>query len=78
MLRTLLQIEDTITQTARFYYETRNQNCIVIYDRGAMDPVAYLDEKDWELLKQRNPSWNEVDLRDNRYDQILHLVSLKN
>ena len=25
-----------------------------------MDPVAYLDEHDWEILKQRNPSWNEV------------------
>lgn len=39
-----------------------------------MDPVAYLDEEDWEILKQRNPAWNEVDLRDNRYDQIIHLV----
>ena len=26
----------------------------------------------------RNPSWNEVDLRDNRYDQIVHLVTAAN
>ena len=31
--------------------------------------------EDWETLKIRNPSWNEIDLRDNRYDQILHLVT---
>lgn len=43
-----------------------------------MDPVAYLEEGDWDILKQKNPLWNEVDLRDNRYDQIIHLVSLAN
>ena len=26
----------------------------------------------------RNPLWNEVDLRDNRYDQIIHLVTAAN
>ena len=25
-----------------------------------------LSEQNWQTLKQRNPSWNEVDLRDNR------------
>lgn len=60
LLKTLLQIEDTITDVARYYHSERGQNCIVIYDRGAMDPLAYLDEKDWEMLKQRNPTWNEV------------------
>lgn len=34
-----------------------------------------MNESDWEILKQRNPSWNEVDLRDNRYDQIIHMVT---
>ena len=75
LLKTLLQIEDSINQTAKHYFQEKNQNVIIIYDRGAMDPVAYLDESDWEILKQRNPAWNEVDLRDNRYDQIIHLVS---
>ncbi len=74
LLRTLLQIEDTINKTASYYHNVLNQNCIIIYDRGAMDPVAYVEPDDWELLKQRNPTWNEVDLRDNRYDQVLHLV----
>lgn len=75
LLKTLLQIEDTINETVKFYHKEKKQNCIVIYDRGAMDPVAYLKENDWEILKQRNPLWNEVDLRDNRYDQIVHMVT---
>jgi len=34
-----------------------------------------LGEGEWEKLKSRNPVWNDVDLRDNRYDQIIHLVN---
>lgn len=75
LLKTLLQIEDTINQTVKFYNTQHNKNCLVLYDRGAMDPVAYLKPEDWETLKMRNPSWNEIDLRDNRYDQIVHLVT---
>ena len=43
-----------------------------------MDPVAYLQSEEWETLKHRNPNWNEVDLRDNRYDQIIHLITAAN
>ncbi|CAF1150428.1 unnamed protein product, partial [Brachionus calyciflorus] len=43
LLKTLLQIEDSINKAARFYHQEKNQNVIIIYDRGAMDPVAYLD-----------------------------------
>lgn len=74
LLKTLLQIEDSVNQAAIHYFKEKDQNVIIIYDRGAMDPIAYLDQEDWEILKQRNPAWNEVDLRDNRYDQIIHLV----
>ena len=37
-----------------------------------------MNDGEWELLKARNPSWNEVDLRDNRYDQIIHLITAAN
>ena len=75
LLKTLLQIENSINEAAKYYMNEKRQNCIIIYDRGAMDPVAYLDGDDWDMLKLRNPSWNEVDLRDNRYDQIVHMVT---
>ena len=32
----------------------------------------------WEQLKIKNPEWNEVDLRDNRYDQIIHMITAAN
>lgn len=78
LLKTMLQIEDTINETAKHYVSEKNQNCLIIYDRGAMDPVAYLNPGDWDQLKARNPAWNEVDLRDNRYDQIIHMVTAAN
>lgn len=76
LLKTLLQIEDTINETAKNY--ATKKNVIIIYDRGAMDPISYIAPHEWEILKIRNPSWNEVDLRDNRYDQIIHLVTAAN
>lgn len=78
LLKTLLQIEDSINETAKHYVSERNQNVLIIYDRGAMDPVAYLNAGDWDVLKARNPEWNEVDLRDVRYDQIIHMVTAAN
>lgn len=75
LLKTLLQIENSINETAKYYMNEKRQNCMIIYDRGAMDPVAYLSAEDWETLKMRNSAWNEVDLRDNRYDQIVHMVT---
>jgi len=78
LLKTMIQIEDTINETAKHYLNVKNQNCLVIYDRGAMDPVAYMNLDEWEELKARNPAWNEVDLRDNRYDQIIHMITAAN
>jgi hypothetical protein len=104
LLKTLLQIENTITDTAKYFYEKQNSKCLVIYDRGAMDPVAcmcvdfaycqmlknsaYLKlmaflfedmaKGHWETVKQRNQNWNDVELRDDRYDQIIHLVTAAN
>jgi hypothetical protein len=37
-------------------------------------PFKDLNPGDWDILKAKNKTWNEVDLRDNRYDQIIHLV----
>lgn len=47
---------------------------IILCDRGLMDGSAYVDHKDWEdLLKANNI--NEVLMRDDRYDLVIHLVS---
>lgn len=40
LLKTLLQVEDTVNETAKYYNDEFQKNCLVIYDRGAMDPVS--------------------------------------
>jgi thymidylate kinase len=40
LLKTLIQTENTINEVAKFYNSFHRKNCLIIYDRGAMDPVA--------------------------------------
>ncbi|XP_026461474.1 TRPL translocation defect protein 14 [Ctenocephalides felis] len=70
LLRTMLQIEDT-------FFELGNsckRNCLIICDRGAMDASAFISRDKWEQMMLAN-EWNSVELRDNRYNQIIHMVS---
>eukprot|EP00088_Acartia_fossae_P010047 TRINITY_DN14932_c0_g1_i1.p1 TRINITY_DN14932_c0_g1~~TRINITY_DN14932_c0_g1_i1.p1 ORF type:complete len:429 (-),score=89.87 TRINITY_DN14932_c0_g1_i1:107-1393(-) len=70
LLKTMFQIEDTFFELA----ETCSRNCLVICDRGAMDCSAYLPRSEWEKILEKH-QMNEVDIRDNRYDQVIHLVT---
>ena len=46
----------------------------LITDRGAMDPSAYIDRDLWlKMLKELD--LKEVELRDCRYDCVIHMVS---
>lgn len=40
LLKTIIQIENTINETAKHYHNEKNQNCLIIYDRGCMDATA--------------------------------------
>lgn len=42
-----------------------------------MDASAYIEIEKWERMKFDN-GWNEVEMRDNRYNQIVHMVSAAN
>ena len=39
-MKTLLQVEDSVNEIAKFYNLQHERTCVIIYDRGAMDPVA--------------------------------------
>lgn len=39
--------------------------------------LSDLDPNDWERMKTEN-GWHSVQLRDNRYNQIIHMVSAAN
>jgi len=70
LLKTMFQIEDTYFDLA----ESCSRNCLVICDRGAMDCSAYLPRSGWERILEKQKV-DEVDIRDNRYDQVIHLVT---
>lgn len=71
LLECMLKIEETFMDLAR---ADPSKKIIIICDRGCMDATAYLQEGQWErLAKERQ--WDEVELRDSRYDQVIHLVS---
>jgi len=70
LIKLIFQLEDTYFHLA----ESSRRNCLVICDRGSMDCSAYLPKKDWETILERN-NWSEEEIRDNRYNHVIHLVS---
>ncbi|CAJ0949575.1 unnamed protein product, partial [Mesorhabditis belari] len=71
VLLTLLRIEEVFFTQASLI---TNKNVLVICDRGAMDPSAYIDKLGW-LKMLDELGLDETYLRDNRYDQIIHMVT---
>jgi hypothetical protein len=71
LLKTMIQIENSFFDLAKASCEERN--CLVICDRGAMDASAFISREQWEHILHRN-GLDEVDIRDNRYNQILVFV----
>ena len=70
LIKSQMQIEDALQAVA----EAGNGPAVIICDRGTMDARAYLTPEQWDLLLQEN-SWNNVELRDQRYNMVVHLVS---
>ncbi|KAF7495526.2 hypothetical protein SSS_06237 [Sarcoptes scabiei] len=66
----MISIERTFFTLA----QTCNRNCLIICDRGVMDATAYMSEDCWQRFLRAN-KWNTVELRDNRYNQVIHLVT---
>lgn len=73
LLLCMIQTEETFFRLAK----RCEQNCLVICDRGTMDARAYMSEESWDRVLKRN-GLNAVELRDNRYDQVVHLVTAAN
>ncbi|XP_053625751.1 TRPL translocation defect protein 14 isoform X2 [Plodia interpunctella] len=73
LLKTMVQIENTFFELGR----TCQKNCLIICDRGAMDASAFISKEKWEAMLAAN-NWNSVELRDNRYNHIVHMVSAAN
>jgi len=70
LLRTKIALEDTFTALAK----ASKRRSIVLCDRGTMDTRAYMDKETFDLVLSEF-GWNVVDLRDRRYDGVVHLVT---
>lgn len=71
LLKTMIQIENTFFDLAT---ATEDRNVLVICDRGTMDASAFISRDQWEHILAR-AGLDEVEIRDNRYNQVIHMVS---
>lgn len=51
-----------------------NEPSIIFMDRGLMDSLGYVGEVVWDRIL-KSTGWSTIELRDNRYDAVLHLVT---
>jgi len=75
ILKTQMHLEDSTKALA----EALGKPAVILCDRGCMDGSAYISRDDWtEVLKRGGKPgvpMSVVDLRDSRYDAILHLIT---
>lgn len=66
--------EEIFEQAAK---DLPNKKILIVYDRGTIDGMAYIDERNFlYLIKKINPSYSYADLI-NKYDLVLILKSRK-
>lgn len=65
-----LALEDKFLKMAQACEEP----CVIVCDRGTMDISAYMQPEMWERLCN-DVGYTTQQLRDDRYDAVLHLVS---
>ncbi|KAI9222150.1 AAA domain-containing protein [Blastocladiella britannica] len=74
LLRTMMTIEQTYFDLAKSNWANHGKKTVILCDRGTMDPSAYTDRAAWKAILNKL-NLNEVDIRDNRYDMVVHLVT---
>lgn len=70
LCKTQIGLEDTFYQLA----EMCDEPAVLLCDRGCMDGSAYIAPGEWDQMLD-NIGQSNVDLRDGRYNAILHLVT---
>ena len=73
LLKTMMQIENSFFDLAS---SSLSQNCLVICDRGTMDASAFVSRDQWDNILSLN-DLDEVDIRDNRYNQVFRLINTR-
>ncbi|KAH3745993.1 AAA family ATPase [Pelomyxa schiedti] len=70
IISSMIALEDNFMRIA----ESRRRPAVIVCDRGTMDASAYMDPELWQLLLDEN-NWTNAQLRDRRYDAVIHMVT---
>lgn len=71
---TVLDVQMSLEDSLSNVLKARGKPAVLLCDRGPMDGKAYLSDDKWsKILDSRG--FSEVDLRDKRYNAIIHMVS---
>ena len=65
-----MDMEDHFCELA----EISGEHTVVLCDRGVLDSKAYISPEGWQALMDEN-GFNMVNIRDKRYDGIIHMVT---
>lgn len=83
IMRMQFALENEFESIARHSTRHTRQPCVLLSDRGLMDSRAYVDAETWpRVLEVARAASHfppdadvEVELRDRRYDAVIHLVT---
>jgi thymidylate kinase len=72
LMKTQIALEDAFSEIANDLHP--NDRVVILCDRGVMDGAAYSSGPAWQALLDET-GWSNSQLRDKRYDLVLHLVT---
>jgi len=70
LLRTVMNTEDSFRDIAEVY----GDDTVFLCDRGMMDTKAYVSPEMWSTILS-NLGQSEVQIRDQRYEAVIHMVT---
>jgi CYTH domain-containing protein/thymidylate kinase len=74
LLKMQLSNEDIFFKAADRYAQRHNKNVVVVCDRGVLDAKGFMTQTEWEAVLDAAGVTNNQ-LRDKRYDAVIHLES---
>jgi hypothetical protein len=72
LMKIQIALEDTFTEIGNDLYP--KDQVVILCDRGVMDGAAYMTKPMWQALLDET-GWSNSQLRDKRYDMVLHLIT---
>lgn len=72
LMKLQIALEDIFTDIGSELYS--DEQVVILCDRGVMDGSAYMTKPMWQALLDET-GWSNSQLRDKRYDMVLHLIT---